>query len=72
MTRTSNPFDPDKYSDEESDRRLEAYFAEADAFMMAFEAFVTKNYGARCRDVEDGCPCCRMWRWFDEIGEYVK
>jgi len=35
----------------------------------AVEDFITKMYGKRCKEYEEGCPTCDEWKLFDE---YIK
>ena len=35
----------------------------------AIEDFITKMFGKRCKEYEEGCPVCDEWKLFDE---YIK
>ena len=35
----------------------------------AIEDFITKMFGKRCKEYEEGCPTCDEWKLFDE---YIK
>lgn len=47
------------------------YDREAQAFMDAFDAFVTKQFGGRCPDHEVGCSCCKLWVLRDKLKDIV-
>lgn len=32
------------------------------------EREVRREYGDRCPDTEEGCPCCDAWAFFDQTG----
>ena len=32
----------------------------------AIKGFITKMYGKRCKEYEEGCPTCDEWKLFDE------
>ena len=35
----------------------------------AIEDFITKMFGKRCKEYEEGCPVCDEWKLYDE---YIK
>ena len=35
----------------------------------AIEDFITKMFGKRCKEYEEGCPTCDEWKLYDE---YIK
>lgn len=47
------------------------YDREAQAFMDAFDAFVTKQFGERCPEYEVECSCCKLWVLRDRTKDIV-
>ena len=33
--------------------------------------YITANFGKRCEEYEYSCLCCRTWRIFDDINEFM-
>ena len=29
--------------------------------------YMVKNWGARCPDYEENCPCCKAWKYYDYL-----
>ena len=34
--------------------------------------WITKNYGKKCKIFNPCCPCCIMWRLFDDLQELLE
>ena len=51
---------------------VDGYDAEAAKFLGHFEAFVTGEFGDRCSTFDVDCPCCKMWKLYDETKVIVE
>ena len=34
--------------------------------------YITKEYGIRCKDYEEGCHCCLIWKQFYDLIDNLK
>ena len=57
-----------RYGELDADTRLRL---ESEMLVLHIDRFVTKNYGVRCDEHEDGCPICFMWQERDRIKEFL-
>ena len=51
--------------------QFDEYDRDAAEILEALDKFVTKQFGTRCPDFEENCPCCKMWSLRDQVKEMI-
>ena len=34
-------------------------------------AWITDIYGERCPDIDEDCPCCKLWKLYDQFAAEI-